>query len=86
MKKGSTNCGSKSIISKLYKALVKPKLDYCVQAWRPYLKKDIEKLEKVQHGATKMIKECKSLDYERRLKLTDLTTLEAKQRCSFRDF
>ena len=30
------------IMLKLYQSVVRPKLDYCVQAWRPYLKKNIE--------------------------------------------
>jgi len=37
------------IILKLHQSLVRPKLEYCVQAWRPYLKKDIDLLEKVQN-------------------------------------
>jgi len=55
MIKRHITCKSKNIIIRLYKALVRPKIEYCVQPWRPFLKKDIEKLERIQHGATKMI-------------------------------
>ena len=70
---------NKYVITKLYKALVRPKLEYCVQAWRPYLKKDINKLEQVQHRATRMISELKGMKYEDRLKSTGLTTLEERR-------
>src|SRR5277367_4456458 len=53
-------CKSKNIIVKLYKVLVRPKLEFCVQAWRPFLKKDIVNLEKGQHKATKMMQECRA--------------------------
>jgi ribonucleases P/MRP protein subunit RPP40 len=36
---------SKDIALHLYKTLVRPHLEYCKQAWRPYLKKDIELME-----------------------------------------
>jgi len=72
-------CKNKSIITKLYKALVRPKLEYCVQVWRPYLQKDIDKMERVQHRATKMIEDCKGMCYEERLKVTGLTTLESRR-------
>jgi len=59
--------------------LLRPKLEYCVQSWRPFSKKDIEKLERIQHRATKMIQECKGLNYEDRLQLTGLPTLEDRR-------
>ena len=70
---------SKDIIIRLYKALVRPKLEFCVQAWRPYLRKDIDGLEKVQRRATRLIHECRGLSYEDRLKITGLTTLEDRR-------
>ena len=69
----------KDIIVNLYKTLVRPKLDYCVQAWRPYLRKDIDNFEKVQRRATKLISQCKGLSYNDRLKITGLTTLEERR-------
>src|SRR3989454_7406560 len=54
-------CKSQNIITKLYKTLVRPKLECCVQAWRPYLKDNIDNIEKVQHRATKMIENYKCL-------------------------
>ena len=54
---------------RLYEALVRPKLEYCVLAWCPYLKKDIDKLEKVQARATKLIKDCRNFSYEKRLNI-----------------
>ena len=79
MIKRNITCKNKNIITRLYKALVRPKLEFCVQAWRPYLKKDIDKIERVQHRATKMIEECRGLGYEGRLKFTGLITLEDRR-------
>ena len=67
------------LIVPLYKAIVRPHLEYCIQAWRPYRKKDIDKLERIQRRATKMIPELRDLSYESRLLQCGLTTLETRR-------
>ena len=54
-----------SLIVPLYKAIVRPHLD-CIQAWSPYLRKDIDTLEKIQRRATKLIPGLRDLTYEER--------------------
>ena len=53
----------------LYKSIVWPHLEYCVQVWRPHLKKDIDKLERVQRRATKLIPELRIVSYGDRVLL-----------------
>jgi ribonucleases P/MRP protein subunit RPP40 len=69
---------SKEVVLKLYKSLVRPHLEFCVQAWRPHLQKDIMLLEKVQRRATRMIDNFQKLSYEERLSKLKLTTLETR--------
>ena len=69
----------KKLIIPLYKAIVRPHLEYCIQAWSPYRKKDIDTLERIQRRATKMIPELRDLSYEERLKECGLTTLETRR-------
>ena len=59
---------SKKVMLRLYKSLVRPNLEYCIQAWRPHLVTDIEVLEKVQRRATRMMVGSRDMTYERRLK------------------
>ena len=69
----------KKLIIPLYKTIVRPHLEYCIQAWRPYRKKDIDILERVQRRATKMIQKLRNISYEMRLKECGLTTLETRR-------
>ena len=64
----------------LYKALVRPRMEHAVQAWSPYLRKDIDRLEKVQRRGTKLIPSLAALTYEERLKRLNLTSLEDRRR------
>ena len=69
----------KSLIVPLYKAIVRPHLEYCIHAWNPHLRKDIDMFEKIQRRATKLIPGLRYLRYEERLKKSGLTTLETRR-------
>ena len=71
---------SKYIMSAGDKAIARSHLEYCIQAWRPYRKKDIDTLERIQRRATKMIPELSDLSYEKRLKECGLTTLDHRDK------
>ena len=63
----------------LYKTLVRPLLEYAVQFWSPTYRCDVERLERVQARATKLIPEIRNKGYERRLVELDLLTLEQRR-------
>ena len=69
----------KELIIHLNKAIVRQHLEYCIQVWRPYCKKDIYMLERIQRRATKMIPELRDLSYEECLKECSLTTLQTRR-------
>jgi len=54
-------------------------LEYAIQAWFPYLQKDIQCLENVQRVATRLISGFKKLSYEERLRAAGLKTLDMRR-------
>ena len=60
----------------LYSTYVRPHLDYCLQAVGPHMMQDLQKLEKVQRRATKIVKTIKSLSYQERLSTLKLLSMK----------
>jgi hypothetical protein len=70
---------TKSVLLPIYKSLVRPHLEYCVQLWSPSLRNGnwtlIMSLENCQRRFTKRIEDLEHLSYKERLLRLGLTTL-----------
>ncbi len=59
----------------LFKALVRPHLEYAQSAWQPYKIGQVTAIERVQRRATKKVNGLKNMSYPDRLKAIGLPTL-----------
>ena len=64
----------------IYRALIRPALEYASQAWSPFRRGDINLLEGVQRRATRLVIGSRGLSYEARLQLLQLQTLATRRR------
>ncbi|MBB6707133.1 reverse transcriptase family protein [Proteus mirabilis] len=67
------------VMLRLYRTLVRPLLEYCVQFWSPSYRKDVVKLERVQKRFTRMLPGLEDLSYRERLNRLGLFSLERRR-------
>ena len=71
------------VMISIYKTLIRPHLEYCVQLWNPIAAHGswgiILELEAVQRRFTRLIDEVGTLPYSRRLEILNLTTLAERR-------
>jgi ribonucleases P/MRP protein subunit RPP40 len=80
MMKKTFNYLNKVLFLVLYGTYVRPHLEYCIQVWAPYYRKDIHLLEKVQERARKLVKCISKLNCTERQKYLGLYLLERRGR------
>lgn len=67
------------VLLPLYKTHVRPHLEYAVQAWSPNLVRDMQTIERVQRGFTRMFPHLRSLPYQERLTRLNLFSMERRR-------
>ena len=80
MIKRNFNNLSPQVFLPIYKALIRPLLEYGSCIWNPHLINEINEIEKVQRRATKLINNLKHLPYNERLQSLRLDSLKFRRR------
>ena len=70
---------TKEVVLTLYKALIRPKLEYGCVVWHPHLISDIATLESVQRTMTSRIEHMERLNYWERLDKLNLFSMQRRR-------
>ena len=70
---------SKDIMVPLFKALIRPIVEYANTVWSPFKRKDINLIERIQRNFTKFIAGTSEMSYEDRLSYLNLPSLEFRR-------
>ena len=70
---------TKNIMVPLFKALVRPIIEYANVVWNNNQRKYVDDIEKVQRSFTKFITEVRNMEYEDRLHFLNLPSLEFRR-------
>ena len=63
----------------IYKTFIRPKLEFSVAAWSPWMEMDKNVLEKVQERMIRLLSDAKGKSYEEKLRDVGLTTLTQRR-------
>jgi len=70
---------NKDVIVGLFKVFVRPIIESAGPAWNPFERQCVNEIEKVQRRATRMVPGLGQTNYEDRLNICKLTTLEHRR-------
>ena len=70
---------TKKTLVPIYKTFVRPKLEFAVAAWNPWLEMDKNAMEKVQQRLIRLISDAKGNSYEEKLKDVGLQSLTQRR-------
>jgi hypothetical protein len=73
------NYRNREVVTTLYKSLILPYLEYAVSFWSPSLERDVNRLERIQARATKLIPELRHRPYRERIKELGLMTVKQRR-------
>jgi len=64
---------------RLYKTYIRPRLEFCIQAWSLHFVKDIAILENVKKATTNLVPMLQKYSYPVRLQMIGITSLEERR-------